>query len=92
MVSMTSEPGEPTNGNRITTRQFYEALLQIKGEMGDMERRITNKIDCIPAHQAQIDALDYDVKELRKKSNLWDGINSIGLVLGAIIAATIKRT
>jgi hypothetical protein len=81
-----NQSGGDDNG-RVTTRQFYEALLSIKDEISEMERRITAKIDCIPGHEAQIDDLQEEVKELRHKSNVWDGLNSVAIVAGTIVGS-----
>jgi hypothetical protein len=78
-----------SNGGRITTQQFYESLLNIKEDMAEMERRILAKIDCIPGQATQINDLREDVKDLRTKSNVWDGLNSIALIIGTFIGARL---
>jgi hypothetical protein len=96
-MSGANQSGGDDNG-RITTRQFYEALLKVNGniasvkeevknDMASMERRILEKIDCIPGHEAQIDDLQEEVKELRRKSNVWDGLNSVAIVAGTIVGS-----
>jgi len=84
-------PDEVNNQTgRITTQQFYEALLQIKDDISSMERRISEKIDCIPGYGIQIIDLKDEVKDLRRKSYVWDGINSVGVIIGTIVGSIFK--
>ena len=88
------------NSGRVTTRQFYEALVEQTKEMGKMELRIVNKInDGIAAQQElqksvesrltadyeRIGALEGDVEKLEK----WDKRIGILSVIGSVIASAI---
>jgi hypothetical protein len=85
-----------SNGGRVTTQQFYEALLDIKEDISDMEKRILDKIDCIPVHSNQIidickhiDGLENDIDDIQKKGRVWDGINSVAVIVGTLIGARL---
>ena len=87
---------ENTSNGRITTQQFYEALLNVKDEMSEMERRILAKIDGIPIHSNQItdickhiDGLEDDIDDIQKKGRVWDGINSVAVIIGTLIGARL---
>jgi len=91
-----ADADNPTNGSRVTTQQFYEALLGIKDEMSEMERRILSKIDDIPDHSnnitdicKHIDGLEGDVEDMRKQNRVWDGINSVAVILGTVIGVRL---
>jgi hypothetical protein len=88
---MPREDENPMPNGRITTQQFYEALLNIEKEMNEMELRILEKLDCIPGHSANIENLADKVDKLENKSNTWDGINSLGIVAGTIIGALFGK-
>jgi len=98
---MTDEQKDNPPNNRITTQQFYDALLKNKDEISLMERRIkedilaierriSDKIDCVPGFKNDIDDLQEEVKDLRRKTYVWDGLNSIGVIVGSVIAALTK--
>ena len=87
---------ENTSNGRVTTQQFYEALLEIKDDISDMEKRISAKIDCIPVHSNQIvdickhiDGLEDDIDDIQKKGRVWDGINSVAVIVGTLIGARL---
>ena len=88
------------NSGRVTTRQFYEALIEQTKEMGKMELRIVDKInEGITVHQeyqkkvdaklaadhVRIGALEGDVEKLEK----WDKRIGILSVIGSVIASAI---
>ncbi len=85
------EDENPMPNGRITTQQFYEALLNIQKEMNEMELRILEKLDCIPSHTANITNLENKVDKLENKSNAWDGINSLGIIAGTIIGSLFGK-
>ena len=72
----------PTNNGRITTREFYAALLDQNKERSAMESRLGDKIDLIHsdiaannekfiAHDKRIDGNSAEIKKVR---NLNAGI------------------
>jgi hypothetical protein len=83
---MPSEDASQSNNNRVTTAEFYRALLDIKDEIAQMERRLVEKIDCIPDRN-ELNNIKDDVTDLKKRSNTWDGLNSLGIVVGTVIGA-----
>jgi hypothetical protein len=54
--------------------------------MIQMERRLIEKMDCIPDRN-ELNYIKDDVTDLKKRSNTWDGINSLGIVAGTVIGA-----
>jgi hypothetical protein len=83
---MSSDNAAPSNGGRTTTAEFYRALLDVKDEIHQMELRLIEKIDCIPDRN-ELNNIKDDVTDLKKRSNTWDGLNSLGIVAGTIIGA-----
>ena len=54
----------------------------------DSARQVTqNQVD-IAKVCMKLDNMDYDVKNLEKKSNWWDGINSFLMVIAGIVGFT----
>lgn len=88
------------NSGRVTTREFYDALLDQKKENVDMERRIMGGIGDIKQIQADTEArLDVgntrfkgqDSKiEINRKNIIRVGsINAILMTVGSYIAAKL---
>ena len=78
---------------RITTREFYDALLKTNDKMDDMERRILAKIEAIQdrcPHENQIHNNKDEIEKLRQKSNWFDGLLAVLTVIGAALGITIK--
>jgi len=83
---------------RVSTREFYDALLKQNGRMDDMERRIISRLDeinnCMPeikrdvaVNGKQIEINKEEIDSLRKKSDAWNAGNTIGMLLTAIATA-----
>ena len=64
---------DPTNGGRVSTRQFYDALLNQNTRMDTMERRILGKIAGL-ATEKDIEKLDKRLTYQERKSNVQDGV------------------
>ena len=91
--------GEPNNSGRVTTQQFYQALLdtndrivdsdklQIK-EREEMEVRIMAKIDCIPVLKERVDTNKDEIKQLRRRSDIVDTLEGLFGVAVAIFLGT----
>ena len=88
------------NGGRVTTREFYDALLDQKKENADMERRIMGGIGDIKQIQADTEARltvgntrfkEQDSKiEINRKNVIRVGsINAILMTVGSYIAAKL---
>ena len=73
--------------NRITTREFYDELKEMRQEQADMERRILAKIDSIRTCKVEEHQAIYaEIADVRVKSNRIDGVISAALILGNSIA------
>ena len=73
--------------DRITTREFYDALLDQNERMDDMERRILARIDTIKAcFDKESKDIHAEIADVRVKSNRIDGVISAALILGNSIA------
>ena len=73
--------------NRITTREFYDALIEQNKRMVEMERRIVEKIDSIRNCKVEEHQAIYaEIADVRVKSNRIDGVISAAVVLGNSIA------
>ena len=54
------------NGGRVTTQEFYKALLDVKEDISDMERRILSKLDMTISNAGAITSLQSKQKEMRE--------------------------
>ena len=74
---------------RVTTREFYKALLEQNERMDVMERRILDKIDCMVPHEelkrveGRIDRHEDRLDEGDKANKI---IAAIGLVITGLLA------
>ena len=82
-----------TPNNRVTTQQFYEAQLETNkkiaaldksqsNERTEMERRIMDELKGVPT---QVNTNKDEIDKLRKRSNLWDGVNSLGVFVTGLV-------
>ena len=87
----------PNNSGRVTTAQFYEALLDNKDEMKaaearqneariEMERRIMDELKGVPT---QVETNKDEITRLRNSSNAKDWGLLLTSVVGNVIAAVI---
>jgi len=91
---------ENNDSGRVTTRQFYDALVDQTKEMGKMELRIVDRINVgitaqqefqqsvearLAAGSERFKHFDSDIKDLKK----WDRGIGIISVIGSIIASAI---
>jgi len=75
-----------TENGRVSTREFYNALLDVKEQLSRTERRLMDKIDNLPDNCPALRQVETNTKEidtLRTRSNVIDSIT--GLI--ALIAA-----
>ena len=78
-------PGETPN-NRITTKQFYEALLDQNKQRSEMERRIMKELKGVPT---QVATNKGEIDRLRLNSNVKDVAIAVGAAIGTAVAAVI---
>jgi len=91
---------EKNNSGRVTTREFYEALLDQNKQREQMELRIVGKIDDVitlfhnfevktearlAAGNEKFENIDEEIKSLKK----WDKIIGYGDAILAFIAAAL---
>ena len=82
-----------TNG-RITTKQFYEALIDQNKQRQDMEDRIMNRLRSLDYITRQVEdnkkglaAVNEDLRTLERRYNWWSGLNSMfGIAIGGLLA------
>lgn len=86
----------PNNSGRVTTQEFYQALLDNKDELkaledrqndarSDMEHRIMDELKGVPT---QVMTNTKEIDTLRKSSNIKDvAVLVAGIVASAIAAA-----
>ena len=86
----------PDNGGRVTTRELYDALKEINKdfnaalkeqskERGDMEERIMEKIDCVPALQNQVETNSKEIDYIRKQSRWSDmGLGAFTIMVNIV--------
>ena len=71
-----------TPNNRVTTQQFYEAQLETNEKIVEMERRIMAELNGVPT---QVETNKDEIDKLRKRSNIWDGVNSLGVFVTGLV-------
>lgn len=103
---MANDKNGPNGPGKVSTREFYNALLTNNERMNDMERRILARFD----HQdARIDRLmsegsppllrverrqekmEGELGDLQRRSNIWDGANSVGAGIAALLGYLFGR-
>jgi hypothetical protein len=82
---------EPANGGRVTTREFYDMQLKTNERMDNMERRIIARLDVIAGCVPQIETNKEEIDTLRKKSDVWNSLNSLGVMVGTTFSALWKN-
>lgn len=91
------------NGGRVTTREFYEALLKQNDKMDHMEQRIVGKLDKIidrqidirqelSVHCSRLDEMEKDVDKLSKLDKIIGGITGTLAIIAAAIAGYLGVT
>lgn len=93
-----------SNGGRVTTREFYDALLDQNKARADMELRILDRLDTITSSLATTDArfkatddkiavcyktLSDDISENKKTIDKVRNLNAAIALLGSTIAGII---
>jgi len=83
-----------TDGNgRVTQKQLYDTLRAMeKAIMGQLEKNHDQTTDLkvdFARVAASVENNAGDIADLKKRSDLWDKINSFLVIIGAAIAALI---
>lgn len=91
-----AEPTQEPNG-KITTRQFYDALIQQNNRMDEMERRIMSKLDKltesgspalverVKSLEEETDVICAELEQVKKLTYSWNGVNSaLSLIAGLL--------
>ena len=83
----------PANGNRVTTAQLYEMMIEQHEQRHQMELRIIGRIDeimkCFPALQNQVSTHKDEIEKLRTRGDRWDSINTLIAIVGSAISGWI---
>ena len=83
----------PANGNRVTTAQLYEMMIEQHEQRHQMELRIIGRIDeimkCFPALQNQVSTNKEEIDKLRTKGDRWDTVNTLIAIVGSAISGWI---
>lgn len=81
------------DNGRVTTREFFDALLSMRSELQDSERRIISKLDHMiesgtPTARIAANLAEKNesrIQNMESRSNRWDGINSVAVVIGSAL-------
>ena len=81
------------DNGRVTTREFFDALLSMRSELQDSERRIISKLDHMiesgtPTARIAANLAEKNesrIQNVESRSNRWDGINSVAVVIGSAL-------
>jgi len=104
---------EPANGGRVTTQEFYLALLKVKDELRESEERqseqreateerlsdeiagikdgIKDELACLKDIPALVTVNAKEIDNLRNKSDVWNSLNSLGVIIGTTFSALWKN-
>ena len=82
-----------SNGGRVTTREFYDALLDQNKSRADMEIRILDRLDDITSSQSAAEER-FKSQDKRITTNTADikkvgGVNAFLAVIGSTIATLL---
>lgn len=91
--------GTPNNSSRVTTQEFYKALLRNKDELSALESRQNDKRDAMEQRimdelkgvPTQVKTNTKEIDTLRKRSNINDIAVGMAAAVAAAIAAVIGR-
>ena len=87
----------PDGNGKITTRQFYDALMQQNDRMDNMERRLIQRLDHIveagpPGMVAKVKSLEdemdtvcAELEQVKKVTYGWGGVNSALALLAGLV-------
>jgi hypothetical protein len=78
--------GTPNTPDRVTTREFYDALLKQNERMDLMERRILAQLELLPRLEQKTWANKESIDELRSRSDRLDTITTLVTLLAAAVA------
>jgi len=84
----------PDNNGRVTTREFYDALIKQNERMEDMERRILKKIDDLPTkcpYASEIETNKAEIGTLRKRVNIIGGVNGTLAAAAAFVGSIFGK-
>ena len=83
------------NGNRVTTRQFYEALREMDGRINRRLDRLlesqTRVTTIAETHEKRLDKHEADIEALERSDRKWAGISGFVAALLGAIAGWLSR-
>lgn len=89
---------EGTTNGRMTWREVNDLLEKRDAKMDERLERIEAKLEPLPALCQKIDRNEKDIRDnkddikaINRRSNLWDGLNSLGVMISAAISAALGR-
>ena len=97
-----SEPAAPDGNGKITTRQFYDALMAQNERMDNMERRLVQKLDHLaeagpPGLAARVKSLEdetdvicAELEQVKKITYGWAGVNSGLAILAGLLGIQMR--
>ena len=78
------------DNDRVTTREFYDALLDQNDRMDETERRILKELGAIRAcFNKETKELHKEISEVRVKSNKIDGVIGAIVIVGNAVAIAL---
>lgn len=76
------------NGEKISRlEKDIAVILERTSVIPQMARQINELEKCLSGYEQRMVNNKEDIKELKDKSNSWDTLNTIGMVLAGILAA-----
>ena len=80
-------PEKPSQSNgKVSTKDFYNALLETNKQMAEMERRILDKLDNVPK-RGEFDTLHEQFEAHKDKDKKMDILLGLGTIIGGVIGA-----
>lgn len=85
---------EMADKEKLSTQQALPLLMAAVADMYEAQQTGNSEIERMNENviilQKSVDTNRADIVELKKRSNLWDGINSFLVVIGAAIVALLN--
>jgi hypothetical protein len=88
---------QTTSNGRVTTREFYEAQLatiklihEVKDDLMDELKPLAILCNQVENNTRNVSINTEDIKAQNKRSNRWDSINSVLVLVGTALGISVK--
>ncbi len=75
-----------TRRRNVPTAVLDEKLNTVIKAVDGLDKKMDDVVNCTTRHEAEIKYITEDVKSLKGKSGIWEGLNSLGVLVGWLMA------